>query len=30
MYSREDVETADENSLPDREAIQATVSCPAI
>ena len=30
MYSREDVETADEDSLPDREAIQATVSCPAI
>ena len=30
MYSHEDVETADEHSVPDREAIQARVSSPAI
>ena len=30
MYSHEDVETADEHSVPDREAIQARVSYPAI
>lgn len=30
MYSHEDVETADEHSVPDREAIQARVSYPAV
>ena len=30
MYSHEDVETADEHSVPDREAVQARVSYPAV